>query len=421
MKRYPILLPNAVAVVVTYACWLVTDSWAASLIPLAFTLINITQARVKYLTTDRFGALVFVGTLSLSTAVVFAVAALRSSPVNIEGIARAQVFSSVSLQHFAMCAAVSLQIISLSLRLSKTATLQRPSHEFNNSALILTVIAVAFLSTYFSNRYQLIFSQSYGSVGSKEETWGGWPLLFLMANSFLILAYVNSSRATAQVCLAALAICYMYWLAHGNRSEVAVQVLILPLILSARRRRGNAAIPLRAWHVGAAVAAAFTMYAIGFYRTGEALQLSFSTAGASVWSYVVAAYFVEQDGLLLGSTYLQYLGNSIPSFIPVPWDRGQALASAFSDYALLGGFGFIGEAYLNFGYAGCIAIASLYLAIFIYFSRLASKKLLESIFLLMFILYIPRFVFYDFVYFYKLMLLYGSCALIRGILRTSKA
>ena len=151
---------------------------------------------------------------------------------------------------------------------------------------------------------------------------------------------------------------------------------------------------------------------------GDRLQVQ--TFGAAIYSAMVAVHHAADSGLLYGETILGQIINTLPSMIPVPWTRYVDVTEGLRDYQLIGGLGFVGEGFLNFGVIGPALMAYGLATIFLQLKYRVCTSFLASWFLLSLVLYGQRFILYGFVYFYNTLSFFLVLYVCREILKAKR-
>lgn len=274
-------------------------------------------------------------------------------------------------------------------------------------------ITVAFLC----NQSGTIISGGYGSDHFKAEgTWGGWALVFILTSS---LGFLQIFKKGNKKIIWTMIFSISIFLISGNRGEVLIHCLIICYLIARDRRdffsgenKFNILQVLKIAVLATLVFLAFEF--IGMLRVtgiedsknrGE-MSLMVGTLGSYSYSVISMIGIANDIGLKYGVTFLSYFQNSIPSFIPVPWERADDISKITDIATTRGGSGFAGEAYLNFGIFGPSLIACLYLLFLIRLYKRSFSSDLSLYFFIAFTLYLPRLTYYGYVYTYKLILVY---------------
>lgn len=374
--------------------------------------------------------LVTVGPVYALCAILFLSFAFDIKPILINDV-RAIYFTKENARIALLCNLQYLFMLQPLMRISRKDFAYRPNLSVDYR---LMIIALLILSSIMANQSGTIVEGGYGEVEFKTSRWGGWPLIFI----FSCAVYIYYSRMAQRFDFFFLGSVVVYWLLHGNRSEV----LSLSLLFTAfyffnfagsQRSRITFSAALIWIASAAAVFAAFQF--IGTARVAgldgahdtsvlfnilEGDRVRISTIGSAAYSAVAAVAVAENGNYLWGAGYLGHLANSVPSFIPLPWGRFEDIVAFLDGANVLGGVGVVGESYMNFGLFGP--------AIFGLLSALALAKLssscrqssLAAIALISVALYSPRFVFYGYVYLHKTILLFAFLYLVSAIFRKPK-
>lgn len=293
---------------------------------------------------------------------------------------------------------------------------------------LMALIAVV-ITSYIVNRGGSIIEGGY--VGNTASYWSGMPTIFVAS----IAAWILLQKRYGFSFFIILNSVVFWWLFHANRSEVlAVFVFGNYLFLASFSRENN----FSNWkiaYLAVGMLFAFVIFTyIGIARVeGLASAVDFSkifknvisseslnvqTFGSSIYSAQVAVH-VAEGGFLFGETYFGQILNSIPSFIPTPWERFQEVSSQYRNLQIMGGFGLLGEAYLNFGLFGAPLIAFFVVLILSALLARAASSFYASWFLLTLIFYSQRFVLYGYVYFHNILFLFGFLLVIWLLIRAA--
>ncbi|RWP42696.1 MAG: oligosaccharide repeat unit polymerase [Mesorhizobium sp.] len=313
---------------------------------------------------------------------------------------RTAIFCSLQLL-FVMCALAAVKDADL-VRNNKLTNLYR--------SILMAGIVVASIAC---NQSGTIFEGGYGQEGFNTSRWGGWPLIFVV----LCSAFILLDRMRGAISVIFINVIVAYWLIHGNRSEVLILFIFANMLFLMSRFGFNFSSPRNIILGGLVVFGAFIAFEfIGSVRSqglshGAAIlspgkmsqegSIRISTIGSSVYSHVAAIGVMQNENYLLGLSYLYQLTNLIPSFVPVPWDRGEDVVSIVRDADVMGGIGVTGEAYVNFGIIGPPLFAALMAMVFGRVAQASVESKWAASFFVALVLYSTRFFFYGYVYLFK--------------------
>lgn len=302
----------------------------------------------------------------------------------------------------------------------------RDRRVFRIAALLIVIVASILINPgrdFFSGEYQ-------GQVASYP---GFMPAIFVISLS----AWILLQRKYGIGYFIILNTIVGWWLINGNRSEVLIgfvfgnYLFLKNLVPNDRRFRALI------YTCGGVMTFAvfsfvgyFRVYGLlafdefGFLRLfaymidGDRLQVQ--TFGAAIYSAMVAVHHAADSGLLYGETILGQIINTLPSMIPVPWTRYVDVTEGLRDYQLIGGLGFVGEGFLNFGVIGPALMAYGLATIFLQLKYRVCTSFLASWFLLSLVLYGQRFILYGFVYFYNTLSFFLVLYVCREILKAKR-
>jgi hypothetical protein len=290
--------------------------------------------------------------------------------------------------------------------------------KFRYTLYILTITFCLITSLVINGADGTIVEGGYG-VGYKIERWGGWPLLFTISTAILVLLAIKMEKKFI-VIVFFLALSVLYWLFAGNRSEILALFLIIIFLFTTRNSHFQLQITIQRLLLFGSLA---VLIIIGFDYIGYARvhglsslnyafsplsgndRISISTIGSSAWTIIASVGVVDQKGHEFGATYLAYIANSIPSFIPVPWERISDIAYYTSDAGTIGGSFMPNEAYINFGIPGVILFSWIFFSIINLVLKQSRFSSLQSIFYLSLAIYSQRYLLYGFTYLWKLILI----------------
>lgn len=301
-----------------------------------------------------------------------------------------------------------------------------------NPLIAWALLGSAALVSFFINRTSFTLSGNY--AGNVNEYWSGLPAIFIIFISAWCLFYKRPSI----LFLIFLNIIILYWISTGNRSEVlavfvfgnVAYVISSPIFKSPRLR--NIALAL-------VIMLGFLIFTlVGIIRgesdsgSGQSLitsvfgqmvqedRISVSTVGSSVYSGLVAYHIYIKDGLYYGQTIFGQFLNIIPSFLETPWGRYENPYFSYSTfYQTMGGFGILGESFLNFGIFGPIMFGSFFAWILRCLAIRAPHSFFYSWFLLAFSIYSQRFFYYGYVYLHNMIILFAVIGFFFWVTRRS--
>lgn len=285
-------------------------------------------------------------------------------------------------------------------------------------------IVLAFISSYLVNGTHLAIYGGYGTEGFKTDRWGGWPLIFIYS-----CAKILSSEGRDKLRFRVLLLLVLYWFLAGNRSEIlllSVVLLKFKSLKSAGFRITRSVLPLVIVAfifdlLGRIRSTGLSMRMLGKVLTESSLvadgALSISTIGSSYYTLIASIGLTEKYGFLLGKSYLAYLVNSVPSFVPVPWPRIDDIAWYTEEAGTIGGSLFFAEAYMNYGLIGVLVFSLLF---HLFWSRIWEKANVDSLsltYVFLLLIYFQRYFLYGFVYFWKSIILLGFLFLMRQLVK----
>ncbi len=343
-------------------------------------------------------------------------------------VLRISIFESNSILIAIFC--IQIQT-SFAFMLTKTYVQQNAIWIIDNKfiywILILLVSVVSCIGANFDQSIVLNGNYSSAIAENSSSTWGGWSLIYVVSTAFLLKELRSAVLYKNNIIILFVFLEILYFIIHGNRSEILIQAIIAIIYLYYNQKLFyndlfiNKTVSMMIFFI------VLFFYFIGEFRDGVESSLSvardgylfFSTISGAMWSQIVTVHHFSAFGTEFGSTYLYYLINSIPSFIPTPWDRGHEIISLLPDSEIVGGVGFWGEAYINFGILG------------VYFFSLITFTLIRKVFVLAPVsrfafvislsisLYAPRFLLYDIVYLIKMTMLFLILYIFFIVLKTS--
>lgn len=328
-------------------------------------------------------------------------------------------WSVYKIEHLRLAVFMSAQMIFLLSILGDRLSGKHRLYVVDNRHIRLLSLFVVILTSYFINRGSFVVHGGY--IGNINEYWGGLPALFVLSFSVWVLSQRNYGVSF----LIIVNLIVLYWLSTGNRSEVLMVFLVGNAIYLFKRQAINNSV----WRVFFAL----SVLIIGFVvfsligvirRDGVGVlesnilnliknvifkddALSVSTIGSSIYSAVSAIDIAHSRGLLMGSTFYVQLMNSIPSFISLgPHRYSDPYFDYVSEYQTIGGYGLLGDSYLNFGVPGVILITSIFAILLRYLIIKCQGSYLSSWFFLSLVLYSPRIFYYGYVYLHKIVIFF---------------
>lgn len=283
-----------------------------------------------------------------------------------------------------------------------------------------TLFGLALIVSFFINRTSFVFSGGY--AGNINEYWSGLPAIFVTFMSAWCLFY-KKSGIVFLICLNSI---ILYWIATGNRSEVLSLFVFgnVSYLISSPMVKSPA---LRNIALASVIMLGFLIFAlVGIIRGestgggGQSLVVSIfsqmvqedrinvSTVGSSVYSGLVAFHISLEEGLYYGQTIFGQFLNIIPSFFETPWGRYENPYFSYSGlYQTMGGFGILGESFLNFGIVGPVVFGAFFAWLLRNLAMRASGSFFSSWFLLAFAIYSQRFFYYGYVYLHNMIILFA--------------
>jgi hypothetical protein len=279
-------------------------------------------------------------------------------------------------------------------------------------------ITLIIISTYMCNRTGSIFDGNYGGDGfyGESSSFGGWPIIFCFSCAFLIV--INNMNKFISTFLI---IILLYWLFHGNRSEVLV-LAILPFVTLMYGSNGRISIKNGLKFLFFFILVLGLFQFIGLYREvsnidnmvsnsnelSEGRSLSISTIGPSAYSITSAIGLIDTGRMVQdnGEKYLNLAMKIIPNALN-PFDTKEDFSETLIYSAdAIGGAHNIGEAYASYGPFGVYFFS---FSLGIIFMIISNKKRINpdnKVFLIALLIYLPRIVLYGNIYFVKFLSFY---------------
>ena len=330
-----------------------------------------------------------------------------------------------------------MSLVSTFLFLSKEINYPKyKSEKFNK---ILWVVIIVILS-YLSNPTHMITAYRYGaddfSTGGSFLI-AGWAMIFLIAFSYY--AFKTKLKANFDVIFSIIII--IFWLLHGNRSEILGIVALLFLL----RYDTNTSLKIKLKWVVLLTVLGASFQIIGVIRgldvgkvdmlmsfLGGDFSLIFdgssfgiphiSTVTAIDYSLLSIIYSVDEGHLNYhyGLSVFDYLMRTLPAGIPLPFERPVDLAALIAPMTnAKGGAHFAGEAYWNGSILGVYIFTFLVMSLITYFNNKMSSNTLVGIFGFALIMLAPRVVWYGNIYLYKVLLVFIILLIISKVKKIS--
>lgn len=372
--------------------------------------LNIVKIRLNL----KFSSIPYYVPLAISLMQLLGITAvfiLGISPLAINSV-RSNVFNEDAIYLVLLCNL--LQTLA-TIAIARAEIFDIKTYKVSRFVIVVGLI-VTIVATWGSNSdMSMTLSKSYSeSLASRTSlAWGGWPLLYVVSTSLIIVKLTSMNNALRKISFGIIALEVLYFLAHGNRSEVLIVALFCAahLILKKSSLHGNSS---NLKNIALAITIGVLFYVVGEMRDGsESIggllrgdYLYLSTISGSLWSQIATTSLHSPYGEAFGETYTYYLKNILPSFVPAPWDKGEPITSFVSDASIVGGIGLWGEAYINFGIFGVLAFIYLFTLFYLIILRRARTSLYYSVFLISLALYMPRILLYDIIYLVKLIFLF---------------
>lgn len=309
----------------------------------------------------------------------------------------------------------------------------KPPAGINSKALSLFLYIVMWVLTFFINSQGVIFDGGYS--GNQAVYWSGLPALFIVFSAAWLL---NQKRFDLMFFIMLNSV-VLWWLLSGNRSEVLILLVYGNFLYLNSYRKISRNPKLMSFIYIFILLAVFVIFSfIGEMRVVGAGALSdfnlsglfggllsdgrinVQTFGASIYSAIVSIYYVDINGIVWGESFIGQFKNTIPSFVPVPWERYEEVSNRMIIYQIIGGLGVLGESYLNFGLVGPVIFASIFSLLLKRLVRLSSCSFLSAWLFLSLVLYSPRFILYGYVYMHKLFVLFFILFFIKHIFLVKK-
>jgi hypothetical protein len=140
-----------------------------------------------------------------------------------------------------------------------------------------------------------------------------------------------------------------------------------------------------------------------FKQVNDYLVLNLDTASMTIGTLNVIPYKINEKGYLLGSSYLQWLPRTLPSFIYPERPEDISFQMHYNgEWFGWGGIHEVGEAFWNFGAIGVLLVPFIFSYIMNSFGKsfLKSKSLYTAI-PIVWIIMMPRYIWYQGFAFYK--------------------
>jgi hypothetical protein len=141
-----------------------------------------------------------------------------------------------------------------------------------------------------------------------------------------------------------------------------------------------------------------------FFKTFQGyIALNLDTASMTVGTLNVIPYKIVEKGYLYGSSYLDWIPRTLPSFLYENRPEDLAFQMHYNgDWFGWGGVHEVAEAYWNFGVLGAVLIPLLIsLILNLLGNKLINSKSLYSAIPLVWLIMLPRYVWYQSFGFYK--------------------
>lgn len=298
----------------------------------------------------------------------------------------------------------------------------------DDSRIAWSLLTSAVIVSFFINRTSFYLSGAY--TGNVNAYWSGLPAIFVTLMSAWLLLN-RSAGLTFFVCLNGVV---SYWSLAGNRSEI-LMIFLYGNVAFAFASPAFKTTKSRSVALGLVLLLGFVIFTlVGIIRAeGNISQspltsvfaeivsndrLNVSTVGSSVYSGLVAFDVSMKQGLYYGTTFLGQFLNIIPSFINTPWVRYENPYFTYgSIYQTMGGFGIIGESFLNFGILGPPIFGILFAWGTRFLALRSPRSFLCSWVLLALTLYSQRFFYYGYVYLHNIIVLFAVIGLLSFTMR----
>jgi hypothetical protein len=380
---------------------------------------------LRYYNDPQILALIIISIHLVWTSLAIIAFTLNLSPLALTEV-RASVLDPNTVSIVVFCAAQFLFISTLLPQtISPQATLKILDKRLaRNIALIFVII-----TTILINQGNLILEGGYH--GNTAKYWSGLPVIFIVS----IAAWVLLQKKHGLIYFFILNGVVGWWLLNGNRSEILV-VFVFGNYLFLRgfeifwrnsflRIAIIVGIMVGSFIIFSFIAeirtegiAGISSLSVGstFSSLIEDDRIRVSTFGSSIYSAIVAVHAAEYNGILWGETFIGQIVNTIPSFIPTPWERYQDISIQLTNFQILGGLGFLGEGYINFGLMGPALVATSFIVLMSIAAKHVQSSFISSWFILSTAFYSQRFILYGFVYFYNLLVIFFVFYVIKSII-----
>jgi hypothetical protein len=369
---------------------------------LFISLWSLKYYRIKNEISILFGLLLLMLVIWLT--VLLLIYLLHLNPLSVTQVRSYILLNTESVSRLIFATSQFLYILTSILRVNQfNGSLRNKDNWIIRCILYIIIIIISFII----NSGNIITENVY--TGNVTTYWSGLPLVFILTTSSWILFQKKFDINY----LFMLNVIVLIWLLHGNRSEILLLFIFGNYLYFSTIQYFKSNKYLLFFTLFIAGSIAFILFTyIGMIRSGHSEistmingdRLNIQTFGSSVYSAIVAVNIADLKGLLYGETYIGLFLNIIPSFIPTPWERYSDIATKYLDeYQMLGGFGIIGDSYINFGYFGPIIISFIFTYILYFLIKNIGRSWYYSFAFLSLILYSQRYILYGTTYLFKIL------------------
>lgn len=275
----------------------------------------------------------------------------------------------------------------------------------NNFKPFFLEIIIVFLSYMINKDSSILFLDAYTGDGYIDgESFGGWSAFFIVAISYYVYKTNLKSKRNLYFCYFII----IYWFMFANRGEILPVLFFVLYVLFSKNKNFLASISKYIF----AILLTLIFFAVGIIRSGNFnysgdLLVTFLfnfTGGPVAYSFMSILYHTDLFGFANGSTFIDYIYRTLPSFI-TPDRPGDLSMFLVTEYSSQGGNLLIGEPYFNYGILGVFIFLHIFLSMIAFVERKASRFREFNFIFILFIFLGTRTVLYGFITFYKVSLL----------------
>ena len=146
------------------------------------------------------------------------------------------------------------------------------------------------------------------------------------------------------------------------------------------------------------------LFASAFFKDAQGyIALNLDTASMTIGTLNVIPYKIEEQGYLLGASYIDWIPRTLPSFLYPNRPEDISFKMQYNgDWFGWGGVHEVAEAYWNFGIFGAVVIPLIIsLVLNLFGKKLLNSKSLYSAIPLVWLIMLPRYIWYQSFGFYK--------------------